>query len=100
MFYFGLNQDGLIESHIFDRKISTFKPSGNQAAPNPYPWFRAAYKSWMPDVVLAPVGGNVRSFNSLADRLLNDLGVGEGIVAEETAGSSTVYSNPDSGNKR
>jgi hypothetical protein len=26
MFYFGLNKEGLIETHIFDRKISNLKP--------------------------------------------------------------------------
>ena len=27
MFYFGLNKQGLIETHIFDRKISNLKPA-------------------------------------------------------------------------
>ena len=27
MFYFGLNKEGLIETHIFDRKISNLKPA-------------------------------------------------------------------------
>lgn len=49
MFYFGLDTEGLIETHIFDRKISNLRP-------NPlidvkaYPWLRAS-PAWTSDLI-------------------------------------------------
>ena len=37
MFYFGLDETGLINSHIFDRKVSNLKPN---VAPK-LPWLKA-----------------------------------------------------------
>jgi hypothetical protein len=39
MFYFGLNEDGLIDSHVFDRQITNFSP---QAQIPKMPWLRSA----------------------------------------------------------
>ena len=37
MFYFGLNEEGLIDSHVFDRQITNFTP---QAQISKMPWLR------------------------------------------------------------
>ena len=39
MFYFGLNEEGLIDSHVFDRQITSFTP---QAQVSKMPWLRAS----------------------------------------------------------
>ena len=41
MFYFGLDSDGFINSHVFDRTISNFRPQSPINAVS-YPWLRAA----------------------------------------------------------
>eukprot|EP01035_Chromulina_nebulosa_P017101 gene17101-22614_t len=49
MFYFGLNEEGLIKTHVFDRKISAHKPN---AVRSNYPWLRPSV-SWTPELVSA-----------------------------------------------
>jgi len=49
MFYFGLDQEGLINTHIFDRKIETLKPAPINV--KAYPWLRAAGPTWSPELV-------------------------------------------------
>ena len=53
MFYFGLNTKGLIESHTFDRKISTLNPS--QLRTNEYPWINSKSKNgvWSEELITA-----------------------------------------------
>lgn len=57
LFYFGLNNDGLIESHIFDRKLSNFKPK--KLSSKEYPWIKSNKPKWVyediPDLVPCPV---------------------------------------------
>lgn len=48
MFYFGLNEDGYISSHVFDRKISN--KSGFPVSGASMPWLRAA-STWEPRLV-------------------------------------------------
>ena len=50
MFYFGLDDEGLINTHIFDRKINTMKPA-QQLNTKSYPWLRTAGPSWNPDLI-------------------------------------------------
>ena len=62
MFYFGINSEGLIESHIFDRKVSNFRPQTpvNTAS---MPWLRSA-PAWSTDLlggVSRPQGGGLVS---------------------------------------
>jgi hypothetical protein len=67
MFYFGLDQDGLIMAHIFDRRISTMTPS--PVAHVAYPWLRAA-PAWSSDLLRPaprPVPGVVASILSEAE---------------------------------
>jgi len=40
MFYFGLDSEGLIESHTFDKKISTMRPSPLLNVKS-YPWLKS-----------------------------------------------------------
>jgi hypothetical protein len=40
MFYFGLNEEGLIDSHVFDRQITSFTPA---AQISKMPWLRVAH---------------------------------------------------------
>ena len=49
MFYFGLDGEGLIDSHIFDRKISNLRPQMpvNTAT---YPWLKST-TSWSPSLL-------------------------------------------------
>jgi len=49
MFYFGLDDEGLIKTHIFDRKIETLKPAPVNV--KSYPWLRTAGPSWTPELV-------------------------------------------------
>jgi hypothetical protein len=49
LFYFGLDHQGLIETHIFDRKISNLRPS-SLVSPKLYPWLRAA-PTWNPELI-------------------------------------------------
>ena len=50
MFYFGLNSEGLIHSHTFDRKISNMKP--DVMSVSSYPWIRSNQgANWTPDLV-------------------------------------------------
>jgi len=53
MFYFGLNSNGLIETHTFDRKISKMKPN-SLLNPQLYPWIRAASPKWNEELVGVP----------------------------------------------
>lgn len=52
MFYFGLNEDGLISSHIFDRKITPLSPAYKSVASvmNNVPWLKSQ-SSWKPDMI-------------------------------------------------
>lgn len=50
MFYFGLDEEGLINSHVFDRKVSNFRPSFHQAPAVNLPWLRAT-PTWSPDLI-------------------------------------------------
>ena len=70
MFYFGLDENGLINSHIFDRKISNLKPS--MIAPKLYPWM-SSLPSWHSDKKqgLAPIPQT--HVPSLAELLLSEL---------------------------
>jgi len=49
VFYFGLDNDGLISTHVFDRKISTLRPSSPISASN-MPWLRAG-PQWSQDLL-------------------------------------------------
>jgi hypothetical protein len=63
MFYFGLDTQGLIETHIFDRKISNHKSSPRLSAQS-MPWLRAA-PSWSSDLLggaARPRAGRVGAF--------------------------------------
>jgi len=51
MFYFGLNDEGLIQTHIFDRKISNFKPQLTSV--QSMPWLRRQ-PAWSADLLSAP----------------------------------------------
>lgn len=53
MFYFGLDSNGLIETHIFDRKISNFRSSPLHSVQS-YPWLRANVPKWSSDLVPSP----------------------------------------------
>ncbi len=48
MFYFGLNDEGLIQTHIFDRKISNFKPQLTSV--QSMPWLRRQ-PAWSADLL-------------------------------------------------
>jgi len=48
MFYFGVDQDGLIDTHVFDRKVSNMKPAPLKAYT--YPWIRNS-PSWTPELL-------------------------------------------------
>jgi len=52
MFYFGLNEDGFINSHIFDRKITPLSPAFKNVASvmNNVPWLKQQ-PSWDPDLI-------------------------------------------------
>lgn len=50
-FYFGLNDEGLINSHVFDRKINTWKPASLNT--KGYPWLRPSVQ-WSPELILSP----------------------------------------------
>jgi hypothetical protein len=54
MFFFGLDETGLINTHIFDRKISNLRPSPQTA--HTYPWLRAS-PSWSADLLVGVGGG-------------------------------------------
>mmetsp|Transcript_9743 Transcript_9743/g.21665 ORF Transcript_9743/g.21665 Transcript_9743/m.21665 type:complete len:248 (-) Transcript_9743:636-1379(-) len=51
MFYFGLNDLGLIDTHIFDSKITNFSSSSKKA--HQYPWLRST-PAWSADLIRAP----------------------------------------------
>lgn len=48
MFYFGVDQNGLINTHVFDRKVSNMKPAPSKAYT--YPWVRSS-PSWTPELL-------------------------------------------------
>lgn len=50
MFYFGLDSEGLIESHTFDKKISTMRPSPLQNVKS-YPWLKSSGPQWTGELV-------------------------------------------------
>ncbi len=50
MFYFGVDSEGLIESHIFDRKVSNFRPQNPVVATASMPWLRSA-PAWSTDLL-------------------------------------------------
>jgi hypothetical protein len=49
VFYFGLDTEGLISTHVFDRKISTLRPSSPISASS-MPWLRAG-PQWSQDLL-------------------------------------------------
>jgi hypothetical protein len=49
VFYFGLDNEGLISTHIFDRKISTLRPSSPISVSN-MPWLRSG-PQWSQDLL-------------------------------------------------
>lgn len=49
MFYFGLDDEGFISSHVFDRKVSNLRPFEKLQAVN-LPWLRSS-PTWTPDLV-------------------------------------------------
>ena len=53
MFYFGLDSEGLIQTHIFDRKITNLRSSPFHVAS--YPWLRANAPQWSEELVGARV---------------------------------------------
>lgn len=57
MFYFGLDNNGLISSHIFDRKITNLKPSSVMSV-SQFPWLQKRAAMWQPDLV---VGSNTQN---------------------------------------
>lgn len=61
MFYFGIDQNGLIDTHIFDRKISNMQPSPLKA--HTYPWIKNS-ESWSPDLLKGRVLTPQTSFAS------------------------------------
>lgn len=65
MFYFGLDGNGLISSHIFDRKISHFKPSLISASVSQFPWLQKRANVWQPDLVTNHAGASSSSSNSV-----------------------------------
>jgi hypothetical protein len=69
MFYFGLDDEGLINSHIFDRKISTLRPAPVVA--KSYPWFRVAWPTELAVPRPCP------SYSTLADQILQSICVDE-----------------------
>jgi len=54
MFYFGVNDEGLIDSHVFDRKISNFRPAPLNI--KAMPWLRST-PSWSSDLIGEPAFG-------------------------------------------
>lgn len=71
IFYFGLDGDGLINSHIFDRKISNLRPS--LLSPKLYPWI-TALPSWQTEKLqpgLIPIPNS--NVPSLAEVLMTAL---------------------------
>jgi len=72
LFYFGLNHEGLIDTHIFDRKISNFKPSPPANA-RAYPWFRVANSIWKGQEQLAPSPVPIPAYATLADQIIESL---------------------------
>ena len=51
MFYFGLDGNGLISSHIFDRKISNMKPHVAISSSS-FPWLQKRAAMWQADLVV------------------------------------------------
>lgn len=72
MFYFGLNNEGLIDTHIFDRKISNLRPS-SPAAARSYPWFRVPNSIWKGTEQLAPSPVPIPAYATLADQVLQSI---------------------------
>lgn len=83
MFYFGLDESGLICSHVFDRKISNLRPSLLTPSSTQFPWLRPK-ALWSTDL-LAGVSGCISSspdvssssFDMLSEDKLSD---GDNIV--------------------
>ena len=69
MFYFGLNDDGLINSHEFDRKISTNKPALINSQ-SKYPWLTAAH-NWSPELLVGQPAFASYPMNSIIHSILN-----------------------------
>jgi hypothetical protein len=65
MFYFGLNREGLINSHIMDRKISNLHPQNSSV--DTFAWLKPRFNRWSPELVpgkLSPKKGLVFSFQN------------------------------------
>lgn len=93
MFYFGLNSEGLIDTHIFDRKISTLRPS-TPSNTRSYPWF-TAYPSWATSdagELLAP--SPAPTYSSLAERILESIGAHSPQSTKENTSTETESSHP------
>lgn len=58
MLYFGLDRNGFIDTHIFDRKISNSAPAKPKTAPA-YAWLRQQGPQWEPQLVRAATAGGV-----------------------------------------
>lgn len=65
MFYFGLNKEGLIDSHIFDKKVSTFTPS--PVAAKLYPWLQPSQAVWREELI----AGAPAYSSTLVDNILH-----------------------------
>jgi hypothetical protein len=78
MFYFGLDSDGLINSHILDRKISNFRPSSPVV--QVYPWLKTSSVAWNDNKVYVPqpnyatnTNSNEEGINTNESIFLNDI---------------------------
>ena len=65
VFYFGLDSEGLISTHVFDRKISTLRPSSPISASS-MPWLRAG-PQWSQDLLTGRIPGLVAACDSSID---------------------------------
>ena len=54
MFFFGLDEEGLINSHVFDRKVTTAGRAPLSAAAMNLPWLRSS-PQWTPGLISEPV---------------------------------------------
>lgn len=85
MFYFGLNSEGLIETHIFDRKISNHKSSPRVSVQS-MPWLRAA-PQWSSELLGGSKAGLVGVFGASAGA---SAGVGAAVGATKTSDEVSV----------
>lgn len=89
MFYFGLDENGLISTHIFDRKISNLRPS---PLPNTamYPWLRNA-PQWSSDLLVGVGSFGIGSdSNPICREFLDE---SEGVVEKEPSSGDDGFIN-------